>query len=37
MDDIAAVAGFTTPNDNKKDILESSGECYAIYIKLFYQ
>ncbi|XP_076477756.1 elongation factor 1-delta isoform X1 [Bombus vancouverensis nearcticus] len=24
MDDIAAVAGFTTPNDNKKDILECS-------------
>lgn len=30
MDDIAAVAGFATPNENKKDILDSSGQYYKL-------
>lgn len=32
MDDIAAVAGLTTSNDNKKDILESTCEYHIIYV-----
>lgn len=30
MDDIAAVAGFATLNENKKDILDSSGQYYKL-------
>lgn len=32
MDDIAAVAIGFTPNDNKKDISESSCEYHIIYV-----